>query len=117
MNLKPCPHCHKTKEEADELSRRLVQKTCYTESNAHVVQCNWCGLSGPIFDTHDESIKAWNELPRKQLEIASITAELRHLYQNLITDGAVKDTAAIAKGLLGPQIERLEKLCTNTKPT
>lgn len=43
-------------------------------------------------------------------EIASITAELRHLYQNMITPGAVKDTAAIAKGLLGPQIERLEKL-------
>lgn len=43
-------------------------------------------------------------------EIASITAELRHLYQNMVTEGAVKDTAAIAKGLLGPQIERLEKL-------
>lgn len=32
-----------------------------------------------------------------RLIITSITAELRHLYQNMITEGAVKDTVAIAK--------------------
>lgn len=42
-------------------------------------------------------------------EIASIAAELRHLYHNMVT-GAVADTESVAKGLLGPQIERLEKL-------
>lgn len=70
MSLKPCPHCSKTEEGLDDLGRRLVQKTCYTDTNAHVVQCNWCGLSGPIFDTHEEAIKAWNELPRKHPEIS-----------------------------------------------
>lgn len=111
MNLKPCPYCQKTTEEMDDLSRRLVQKTCYTETNAHVVQCNWCGLSGPIFGTNDEAIEAWNNIPRQpdHETIKQVAAELRHLYHEMVT-GAVADTESVAKGLLGPQIERLEKL-------
>jgi hypothetical protein len=39
-----------------------------------------------------------------------ISAQLRHAYQQLIR-GDVKNQVAFARGLLGPQIERLERMC------
>ena len=61
-----CPHCHKTTEDKDRYTdTRAVMATTYTENHACVVQCNWCGLSGPIFDSIPEAIAAWNGLPRK----------------------------------------------------
>lgn len=64
--IRECPHCHKTTEDKDRYTdTRAVMATTYTPSNACVVQCNWCGLSGPICDTIDEAIQVWNSLPRK----------------------------------------------------
>ena len=61
----PCPHCRKTTEDRDiHTDTRAVIATTYTESSASVVQCNWCGLSGPIEDSIPEAIAAWNSLPR-----------------------------------------------------
>ena len=63
--LAACPYCHKTPEDTDPLTEmRDVTATTYTATTACVVQCNWCGLSGPIFGTIDEAIEAWNKLPR-----------------------------------------------------
>lgn len=68
--LLPCPHCHKTTEDKEpNTEQRAVTPTTYTPENACVVQCNWCGLSGPIFGTIDEAIEAWNKLSDAQKEI------------------------------------------------
>ena len=61
-----CPYCEKTTEDKDPLTQEAaVIATCYTATNSNVVQCNWCGLSGPIFGTMDEAIEAWNSVLRK----------------------------------------------------
>lgn len=61
----PCPHCHKTPEDKDpDTHEAAVVPTCY--GRACVVQCNFCGLSGPIEDTVDAAISYWNELPRTE---------------------------------------------------
>ena len=69
-----CPHCLKTTEDKDRYTdTRAVMATTYTENHACVVQCNWCGLSGPICDSITEAIAVWNGLPRK-----SPNAEVSH---------------------------------------
>ena len=62
----PCPYCHKTTEDKDRYTdTRAVMATTYTENHSCVVQCNCCGISGPICDTIHEAIAVWNGLPRK----------------------------------------------------
>ncbi len=64
-----CPYCEKTTEDKDHLTKEAaVIATCYAATKSKVVQCNWCGLSGPIFETMDEAIEAWNSLLRKSPE-------------------------------------------------
>ena len=64
--IMPCPHCHKTTEDKDRhTNMRAVMATTYTENHACVVQCNSCGLSGPICDTITEAVSVWNGLPRR----------------------------------------------------
>jgi hypothetical protein len=79
----------------------------------------------PIWETYctDEKCKvAWNKLVkaireaplppltgRYAAEIKQIAAELRHTYDHLV-NGTTSDPAELARGLLGPQIVRLEKL-------
>jgi hypothetical protein len=48
----------------------------------------------------------------KDLDI--ILAQLRHAYAQLI-GGVVKDQSQFAKGLIGPAIEKLEKIQKNEK--
>ena len=62
-----CPHCHKTAADQDPHSmEHAVTATHYEPGNSNVVQCNWCGLSGPIYGTMEEAVEAWNKLPRHQ---------------------------------------------------
>ena len=42
-----------------------VEACSYPASKAAVVQCHYCGLSGPLEDTVTLAIAAWNSLPRK----------------------------------------------------
>ena len=44
-----------------------------------------------------------------EAELIGVVAQLRHAYAQLI-QGSVKNQHAFARGLIGPQIERLEKL-------
>jgi hypothetical protein len=64
MTLRPCPHCGKTEHDKDDSTgEHAVIATSYPQ--ACVVQCNYCGLSGPLEDTVALAIAAWNSLPRK----------------------------------------------------
>ena len=45
----------------------------------------------------------------EQTEITAVLAQLRHAYTQLM-HGAVKNQHAFGRSLIGPQIERLEKL-------
>lgn len=64
--IAPCPFCGKTCEDMDPATCvRAVAATTYPETKSSVVQCNWCGMSGPIFDTVREAIAAWNTLKSK----------------------------------------------------
>lgn len=47
----------------------------------------------------------------KMRRIRYAVAQLRHLYQQMVSDG-VHDTRAAARGLLAPSIEALEDLLT-----
>jgi hypothetical protein len=58
-----CPYCCTTSDDKDPLTQeRAVISTTYSATNSCVVQCNWCGLSGPIFGTIDEAISAWKKI-------------------------------------------------------
>ena len=64
--LSPCPWCYRTEDDVDKRTgQHAVTATTYTPSQSCVVQCNWCGLSGPIFRTLKVAIEVWNNLPRK----------------------------------------------------
>ena len=64
--LAPCPWCGKTEDDMDkETGQHAIIATTFMPSKSCVVQCNWCGLSGPIFRTIEYAIKTWNALPRK----------------------------------------------------
>ena len=68
MTLQPCPHCGKTENDRDDSSGMNAVEACsYPASNAAVVQCHYCGLSGPLEDTVPLAIVAWNSLPRKAM--------------------------------------------------
>lgn len=49
--------------------------------------------------------------PAERKEIVYATAQLRHLYENLMA-GAVRQPQKLAQGLVAPQIRRLERLTT-----
>ena len=64
--LHPCPHCGKTENDRDESTGMYAVEACsYPPSKAAVVQCNNCGLSGPLGDAVPLAIAAWNSLPRR----------------------------------------------------
>lgn len=74
MNLNPCPHCQKTELDHDTHTMEpAVEYKHYADGNAHLVQCNWCGLSGPLFGTYDEAVEAWNNLPRNPSQLNAIS--------------------------------------------
>jgi len=75
MKTQPCPHCGKTEHDKDDSTgEAAVIATSYP--NACVVQCNNCGLSGPLEDTVPLAIAAWNSLPRKAVTTDDIIADL-----------------------------------------
>ena len=75
MKTQPCPHCGKTEQDKDEYTKEAaVIATCYP--NACVVQCNYCGLSGPLDGTVPLAIAAWNSLPRKAVTADDIIADI-----------------------------------------
>jgi hypothetical protein len=75
VKTQPCPHCGKTEHDKDELTEEAaVIATSYPQ--ACVVQCNNCGLSGPLEDTVPLAIAAWNSLPRNAVTVDDIIADL-----------------------------------------
>jgi len=75
MTIQPCPHCEKTEHDKDDSTgEHAVIATSYPQ--ACVVQCNNCGLSGPLEDTVPLAIAAWNSLPRKAVTADEIIADL-----------------------------------------
>jgi hypothetical protein len=75
MTLQPCPHCGKTEHDKDDSTgEHAVIATSYPQ--ACVVQCNNCGLSGPLEDTVAIAIASWNSLPRKAATVDDIIADL-----------------------------------------
>lgn len=64
-----CPYCSMTSANYDpETGKHAVVATTYQSGgeNSCVVQCNWCGLSGPIKDSIPAAIEAWRSLARKE---------------------------------------------------
>ena len=57
-----CPNCGKTANDKNHTTGEpAVIATRYAESGC-VVQCNWCGLSGPLAGTVKAAIAAWRTL-------------------------------------------------------
>lgn len=66
MKINPCPNrkCGASPDDQDPITKEFgVVATCYGEKT-FVVQCNVCGMSGPIEDTKQASVDAWNELSK-----------------------------------------------------
>jgi Lar family restriction alleviation protein len=77
MILHPCPHCGKTENDRDDSTGMNAVEACnYPASEIFVVQCHYCGLSGPLEETVALAITAWNSLPRKAVTADDIIADL-----------------------------------------
>jgi hypothetical protein len=60
-----CPHCGITANDKDPTTQEFaIVATTYSDSSACVVQCNQCGMSGPILASIPVAISAWNRLAR-----------------------------------------------------
>jgi hypothetical protein len=87
MTLQPCPHCGKTEHDKDDSTgEHAVIATSYPQ--ACVVQCNYCGLSGPLEDTVPLAIAAWNSLPRKAVTARQRIRDVRDI---VTTDSETKE--------------------------
>lgn len=58
--IKPCPACRSTRA---YVMRSLIEMTAV--GGRPNVQCLDCGCLGPIAETSDEAVRAWNAIPRK----------------------------------------------------
>lgn len=59
-----CPFCGKSDKDTHDY-QPAVSLTQYPANRAFVVQCVWCGASGPVFGTAEEAIAEWNKAPRQ----------------------------------------------------
>jgi Lar family restriction alleviation protein len=53
--LRPCPFCGSGEHEADKVCLRVVP-----DAQRYFAVVCWCGTSGPIKDSKEEAVKAWN---------------------------------------------------------
>jgi len=74
MILHPCPHCGKTEHDKDDSTgEHAIISSAWPQ--ACVVQCNYCGLSGPLEDTVPLAIAAWNSLLRSEIPGETMTTD------------------------------------------
>lgn len=53
--MKACPNC--------ETNENVVYRSI---GGVTSVRCETCGLRGPMFESDEEAIRAWNALPRRE---------------------------------------------------
>ena len=58
LDLQSCPFC--------EYFTLLDVIHAANEEFEYQVYCQYCGLTGPFFDTEEEARRAWNGLPRRK---------------------------------------------------
>lgn len=58
MNIKPCPYCGK--KDAEHKVAVLYDR----ESQMEHVECDYCGMCGPLAADEEEAVRMWNDLPR-----------------------------------------------------
>ena len=59
MKINPCPHC------GAQPAKAYVVVTRYIPAE-FVVQCNLCGMNGPIMEEKQAAVDAWNSLYKKE---------------------------------------------------
>ena len=66
MNPCPNPACEGTEDVIDFEICALNTRTVYGS-----VECEWCGMKGPVGGSEDEAVLLWNNLPRKRKKKAA----------------------------------------------
>lgn len=89
MTIKPniCPFCGSSEIEVQ------------TDGYLHEIECSGCGVTGSVYDSHDNAVEAWNRRatqPAADQLPAEISLHLMGTIVDEVFDGGIEDASVIS---------------------